>query len=368
MKTFCRQTEKQELNWEMIDIESILLIIIGVLLFELIVFVHEFGHFITAKKFGVKVNEFALGMGPKILKFQKGETLYSLRLFPIGGFCSMEGEDSESQDDRSFNKKPVWQRMVIVVAGAVMNLLLGLVLMLITLIPEEYFASTRIVYFSENAPSSQTLELYDDIRAINGYRIFTSMDLNFAFATAKSNEMSFDVERNGEYLHFDKVKFGTVEKDGKEIIQLDFKVKAVENTFGVIISQTFLSTLSTVRMVWASLVGLVTGQFGFNEVAGPIGMTSAISQAASEGLKTGFVNALMNLIYIMTIITVNLGVVNLLPLPALDGGRFMFLLVEAIRRKPVKPEHEGIVHAIGMVLLLIFMAVISINDIIKLFS
>ena len=188
----------------------------------------------------------------------------------------MEGEDSESQDDRSFNKKPVWQRMVIVVAGAVMNLLLGLVLMLITLIPEEYFASTRIVYFSENAPSSQTLELYDDIRAINGYRIFTSMDLNFAFATAKSNEMSFDVERNGEYLHFDKVKFGTVEKDGKEIIQLDFKVKAVENTFGVIISQTFLSTLSTVRMVWASVVGLVTGQFGFNEVAGPIGMTSAI--------------------------------------------------------------------------------------------
>ena len=368
MKIFCRLTEKRELNWEMIDIESIFLIIIGILLFELIVFVHEFGHFITAKKFGVKVNEFALGMGPKIIKFQKGETLYSLRLFPIGGFCSMEGEDSESEDERSFNKKPVWQRMIIVVAGAVMNLLLGLVLMLITLMPEEHFASTRIVYFADNAPSSQVLELGDDIRAINGYRIFTSMDLNFAFATAKSNEMSFDVNRNGENLHFDKVVFGTVERDGKEIIQLDFKVMALENTFGIIMSQTFLSTLSTVRMVWASLIGLVTGQFGFNEVAGPIGMTSAISQAASEGLKSSFGAALINLVYVMTIITVNLGVVNLLPLPALDGGRFVFLLVEAIRRKPVKPEHEGIVHAIGMILLLGLMVVISINDIIKLFS
>ena len=357
-----------QLNREMIDIEGILLIIIGVLLFELIVFVHEFGHFITAKKFGVKVNEFALGMGPKILKFQKGETLYSLRLFPIGGFCSMEGEDSESEDESSFNKKPVWQRMIIVVAGAVMNLLLGLVLMLITLMPEEHFASTRIVYFSENAPSSQSLQLYDDIKAINGYHVFTAMDIQFAFATTKSNEMSFDVERDGEYIHLDKVTFGTVEKDGKEIIQVDFAVKRMENTFGVIMSQTFLSTVSTVQMVWASLVGLVTGQFGFNEVAGPIGMTSAISQAASEGLKTSFFAALMNLVYIMTIITVNLGVVNLLPLPALDGGRFIFLLVEAIRRKPVKPEHEGMVHAIGMILLLIFMVVISINDIIKLFS
>ncbi len=368
MKIFCRLTGKRELNWEMIDIEGILLTIIGILLFELIVFVHEFGHFITAKKCGVKVNEFALGMGPKLIKFQKGETLYSLRLFPIGGFCSMEGEDAESADERSFSKRPVWQRMIIVVAGAVMNLLLGLLLMVITLSPEKYFASNKIVYFMENAPSSQSLKLNDEIQAINGYHVSTAMDMNFALATAKSNEMSFDVKRDGEYLHFDKVTFGTVRKNDKEIIQLDFKVAAIENNLGVLISQSFLSTVSTVRMVWASLLGLVTGQFGFNEVAGPIGMTSAITQAASEGLKSSFADALNNLIYIMTIITVNLGVVNLLPLPALDGGRFVFLLVEAIRRKPVKPEHEGIVHAVGMVLLLIFMVVISINDILRLFS
>ena len=354
--------------WEMIFIEGVFLVIIGVLLFELIVFVHEFGHFITAKKSGVKVNEFALGMGPKIIKFQKGETLYSLRLFPIGGFCAMEGEDSDSTDEMAFGNKPVWKRMIIVVAGAVMNLLLGLVLMMITLAPVKVFASNKIVNFMDNAPSSQILQKGDEIQAINGYRFLTSMDLNFALATAKSNEMSFDVKRDGKYLHFDNVKFGTVERDGKEIIQLDFQVQGIKNNFGVLVSQSFLSTVSTVRMVWASLAGLVTGQFGFNEVAGPIGMTSAISQAASEGLKSSFGDALNNLIYIMTIITVNLGIVNLLPLPALDGGRLVFLIIEAIRRKPIKPEHEGLIHGIGMVALLIFMVIISVNDVIRLFS
>ena len=352
----------------MISIESVLLVIIGVLLFELIVFVHEFGHFITAKKSGVKVNEFALGMGPKLIKFQKGETLYSLRLFPIGGFCAMEGEDIESKDERSFANKAVWKRMIIVVAGAVMNLLLGFVLMMITLAPVERFASNKIALFMDDAPSSQTLKVGDEIQAINGYRFSTSMDLTFALATAKSNEMSFDVKRDGSYLHFDSVKFGTVERDGKEMIQLDFQVQGIDNSFGVLVSQSFLSTVSTVRMVWSSLLGLVTGQFGFNEVAGPIGMTSAISQVASEGLKSSFWDALNNLIYIMTIITLNLGVVNLLPLPALDGGRLVFLIIEAIRRKPIKPEHEGLIHGIGMAALMIFMVIISINDVIRLFS
>ena len=194
------------------------------------------------------------------------------------------------------------------------------------------------------------------------------MDMTFALATAKSNEMSFDVKRDGSYLHFDSVKFGTVERDGKEMIQLDFQVQGIDNSFGVLVSQSFLSTVSTVRMVWSSLLGLVTGQFGFNEVAGPIGMTSAISQVASEGLKSSFWDALNNLIYIMTIITLNLGVVNLLPLPALDGGRLVFLIIEAIRRKPIKPEHEGLIHGIGMAALMIFMVIISINDVIRLFS
>ncbi len=360
--------------------------IIGILLFELIIFLHEFGHFFTAKKCGVKVNEFALGMGPKILKFKKGETLYSLRLFPIGGFCSMEGEDGQSTDSRAFGNKSVWKRMLIVVAGAVMNLVLGFLMMMIILVPEEGFATNRIAIMEDNALSSEFLQEGDEIKSINGYDITTSMDLNFALATARGastpktvlygtelktinvKELSFVVNRNGETLRFDHVPFATSKtENGSEILHLDFKVKGVKNDFGSLMQQTFLQTCSTVRMVWSSLIGLITGQFGFNEVAGPIGMTSAISQAASSGLQRSFWDGLSNLIFIMMVITVNLGVVNLLPLPALDGGRLVFLIIEAIRRKPIKPEREGWIHAIGMILLLLLMAIISVNDIIRLF-
>ncbi len=350
----------------MIFTDIALLIIIGVLLFELIILIHEGGHFVTAKLCGVKVNEFALGMGPKIIKFQKGETLYSLRLFPIGGFCAMEGEDSESDDNRAFGNKKVWQRMIIVVAGAVMNIILGLVLMMITLVPNKYFASSTVAVFADNATSNQQLKVGDEITKINGYDIITSTDMSFAFATAKSNKLSMTVKRDGEYVDLTDVQLPTVESDGKEILQLDFKVLAIENNFGNLVSQTFLSTVSTVRMVWASLAGLVTGQFGLNEVSGPVGMTSAITQATASGLETSFWDGLLNLIYIMMIITVNLGVVNLLPIPALDGGRLVFLIIEAIRRKPIKPEHEGYVHAIGMLVLFAFMIIISIKDVIQL--
>ena len=353
----------------MIPIEGVLLTIIGILLFELIIFIHEFGHFITAKKCGVKVNEFALGMGPKLIKFQKGETLYSLRLFPINGFCAMEGEDAESDDKRAFGNKPVWQRMLIVVAGAVNNILLGFLLMMITLIPSDRFASNEIAVFADVSNTSQQLEIGDKIKSIDGYDIFTSMDLNFALATARDNDMTFKVERKGETMTFEHIKLPTTKNDdGKEIAHLDFKVAPIPNNFGTLMQQSFLQTCSTVRMVWSSLIGLVTGRFGFNEVAGPIGMTSAISQAAATGLQSSFWDGLSNLIFIMMVITVNLGVVNLLPIPALDGGRLVFLIIEAIRRKPIKPEHEGWVHAIGMFVLLAFMAIISINDIIRLFQ
>ena len=350
----------------MIFTEAALLIIIGILLFELIILIHEGGHFVTAKLCGVKVNEFALGMGPKLIKFKKGETLYSLRLFPIGGFCAMEGEDSESEDERAFVNKKVWQRIIIVVAGAVMNIILGLVLMMITLAPNKYFASSTVAVFADNATSSQQLKVGDEIKEINGYDIITSTDMSFAFATAKSNKLSMTVKRDGEYVNLTDVQLPTVESDGKEILQLDFKVAAIENNFGTLMSQTFLSTVSTVRKVWASLAGLVTGQFGLNEVSGPVGMTSAISQATASGLETSFWDGLNNLIYVMMIITVNLGVVNLLPIPALDGGRLVFLIIEAIRRKPIKPEHEGYVHAVGMLILFAFMIIISIKDVIQL--
>ncbi len=278
----------------------------------------------------------------------------------------MEGEDENSDDERAFGNKKVWQRMLIVVAGAVMNILFGLVLMMITLAPNKYFASTTIAVFADNATSSQQLQVGDDIRSINGYKIDTITDLSFALATSKSNKLDMTVSRNGEIKNYTGVTLPTVKKNDKEIIQLDFKVAAIDNNIGTLLSQTFKSTWSTVKMVWASLIGLIRGQFSLNEVSGPVGMTSAISQATASGLESSFTDGLMNLIYVMMIITVNLGVVNLLPLPALDGGRLVFLIIEAIRRKPIKPEHEGYVHAAGMILLFAFMIIITIKDVIQL--
>ncbi len=356
----------------MIIIEVALLIIIGVLLFELIILLHEGGHFVAAKLSGVRVNEFALGMGPKLISFQKGVTTYSLRLLPIGGFCAMEGEDGESEDEGAFFTKPVWKRMIIVVAGAVMNILLGLVLMMIVLIPNKYFASTTIANFTENAVSSAQLKVDDRLVSINGYGIDTTLDMSYAFQTAKENDYTIVVERGGKYLTLDHVKLPTTEKkDNKgnvtEGLQLDFKVYPIENNFGSLMVQTWRQTVATLKMVWASLIGLVTGQFGLTDLSGPVGMANATSQVAAEGLKRSFGDAVLSLVNVMTIITLNLGIMNLLPLPALDGGRFVFLLIEAIRRKPVKREVEGYIHAGGMALLMLFMLIITVKDIIQFF-
>ncbi len=353
----------------MITIDVAILIVIGILLFELIILLHEGGHFVAAKLSGVKVNEFALGMGPKLFGFKKGETQYSLRLFPIGGYCAMEGEDEESDDSGAFKNKPVWKRMIIVVAGALMNILLGFIMTIIILAPEEYFASTTISQFSKNATSSAQLMVGDEILSINHYSIRTSTDLSFALATAKDNSFEVTVNRKGEHMTFENVKLPTVKKDEEsEVIQRDFWVQPIDNNVGTLIVQSFRMTGSTVRMVWASLIGMVTGRFGLHEVSGPIGMTSAISQATAAGLEHSFLDGLKNLLFVMMIITVNLGVVNLLPLPALDGGRLVFLIIEAIFRKPVKAEHEAYVHFAGMILLLLFMLIISVKDVIQLFS
>jgi len=355
-----------------IIIQVALLIIIGILIFELIILFHEFGHFICAKKSNVLVHEFALGMGPKIFGFQRGETQYSLRLFPIGGYCSMEGEDGESDNPRAFSKAKVWQRMIIVVAGATMNVLFGLVLMAIMLCTQEipYFASTTIDKFHDNAVSSQYgLKEGDTIISLDGYSIYTDKDFSYSLATMKTDSPVIKVERNGETVDLGKVKFAmTEDNSGRKYIQLDFWVVPIERNVGTVITQTFKQTYSVIRMIWGSLIGLVTGQFSMNDVSGPIGAASAISEATSMGLETSFKDGLSNLIFMLMVISVNLGIFNMLPLPALDGGRFFFLLIEAIFRKPVPAKYEGLVHTIGFVLLMLFMVIISLKDVFRLFN
>ena len=443
---------------------TIALILIGVLLFELIIFIHEFGHFITAKKSGIKVNEFSLGMGPKIFSFGKGETKYSLRIFPIGGFCAMEGEDEESPEPRAFNNAKVWKRMIVVIAGAVMNIILGFVLMFVVVVQQDAYSSTEVQSFPATSFSSCTgLQSGDVIKEINGYGISTSMDFNYPISTAelktvdgstleiykedcgnnlynmavslvqdknnklsdeqvskvnellskstneivkaKSKEDAFSVyenyykeindacgikdykvekiveketrkrytadilvERNGEEKLLKNVQFFTyTTKDNSDPqVSIDFYVKPIEKTFGSVISQTFKQTISTCKMIYASLGGLLTGKFGLKDMSGPIGIASAVTTVASESLSSGFMSAVNSIIYVMMIITVNLGLFNMLPFPALDGDRFVFLIIEAIRGKSVPRKVEAIVNGIGMGLLILLMILITANDIFKL--
>ena len=397
-------------------------------------------------------------MGPKLFSFTKGETTYSLRLLPIGGYCAMEGEDEESDNPRAFNNAKIYKRMIIVVAGAVMNILFGLVLMMITLLPQEQFNSTTVSAFAPCSFTASTgLKEGDTIVELNDYKINTSTDFSFAMYTmpllevdgttfeiykedclfylqshcatisSKLSEEQFNamyelwqegskailkateketaysttceyIDKINETASLEKVESYpeieekatrqryrtdvTVLRDGKEVvlkdidfftyrdgetneptIAIDFYVEPFEKTFGTLLSQTFSQTVSVVRMVWGSLVGMVTGQFGINDVSGPVGLASAITDVASESLKTGFIDAVMSIVYVMMVITVNLGVVNMLPFPALDGGRFVMLLIEAIFRKPVPRKIEGIINGVGLVLLLMLMAVITFKDI-----
>lgn len=348
---------------------NVLLIIIAVLLFGIIVFIHEFGHFFTAKLSGIKVNEFAIGMGPTLFKFQKGETQYSLRLFPIGGFCAMEGEDSASDDQGAFGNKPVWKRIIVVVAGAVMNILLGVILMMILLGQQPAFSSTTIAKFMDgSATQAAGLQAGDQFYSVNGYRVYVDRDLSFALGTADPESVDLVMVRDGQKIAFNNVKFNTREVDGKPLLTLDFYVEAIDKNVGTLITKAAADTVSTVRLVWVSLIGLITGKYGFNDIAGPVGAASAISQVASAGLKESFGAAVNNILMMMMIITVNLGIVNLLPLPALDGGRLVFLVIEGIRRKPVNPKYEGWIHAAGFALLIGLMIIVTFSDVLRLFT
>ncbi|HOU10727.1 MAG TPA: site-2 protease family protein [Clostridiales bacterium] len=337
--------------------------LVAVLFFGIVIMVHETGHFAFARLFKVRVNAFALGMGPPIAKFGKGETEYSLRLFPIGGYCKMEGEDEVSTDERAFSKKPVWQRFIIVSAGAAVNLLLGLVIVAVMLAQQNLIATTQIRSFTPDAPSMASgLAENDKILKINGRRVFSQYDISFLMARDKDAVMDFTVERGGKTVEVDAVRFQTGKEDGQRYIVYDFKVIGVEPGFASVLKYAFLETFSLARIIWLGLFDLVTGQYGLADLSGPIGVVTYIAHAAGASTKTDFTP----LLSLTALITINLGIFNLLPVPALDGGRLFFMLIEAVRRKPVPAKYENWIHAAGLVLLLIFMAFISLNDILRL--
>lgn len=350
-------------------------IIIAILVFGIIIIVHELGHFIAAKKSGVRVNEFAVGMGPKLLSKQYGETKYSLRLLPIGGYCSMEGEDQSSDDDRAFCRKSVIKRIIIVVAGALMNLILGFIFIVIMTSMTDTYASTTISWFEENAASQKSgLQIGDKVVKVNGMHIFTDTDFVYQLQSDKDGVFDMTVIRDGVKKNLKDIEF-TMSKPDKDKstsnLHIDFKVEPIERGFKSIISQSWRKSVSYARLIWVSLGDLLTGQYKINDLSGPVGIVSAISDVVSNGTTESGVNWLelfQNLFSMAALISINVGIFNLLPLPALDGGRLIFLIVEGIRKKPVSPEKEGVVHFIGLALLMVLMLYVTFNDVIKLIS
>ena len=334
----------------------------ALLFFGVIIRIHECGHFACAKLFKVKVNEFSLGMGPALFKKRKGDTLYAVRLFPIGGYVAMEGEDDASEDDRAFNKKPVWQKMIIVVAGALMNLILGFILMVLLLTTStDLIGTNTIKEFYPDAVSSQYgLQAGDRFVEIDGHHVWSELDLSFLMSRSQDGVFDFVVERDGEKVTLNDVHFATEQQNGITLIQYDFIIIGEQPGFLNIVKNAFTQSASIVRMVWLSVFDLVTGRYGMSELAGPVGTVDIIADVTAQAVSSG---SLTNLLTIMAFITINVGVANLLPLPALDGGRFLFLAVEAVRRKPVNPKYEGYVHAAGLALLLLLMVVVTYNDI-----
>ena len=329
---------------------------VAVLVFITLIIIHEFGHFIAAKLLGVRVNEFAVGFGPKLFSWGKGETRYAVNLVPLGGYCAMEGEDEESADSRAFCNKAAWRRFLIVVMGAVFNLIAGLVIVAIILAPQKRFTSTTIAEFHENAQSQQSgLRVGDKIIEVDGRRIFTTYDLSYSFTNVEDGKIDLTVRRDGKTVKLDDVTFKTEEENGISYLTVDFYVYPKEKTVGSFISETVKTAVSYCAVIWRSLIDLISGKYGISAVSGPVGVTAVIGSAAKQSLTS--------LLPIMALITINLGIFNLLPVPALDGGRLIFILFEMITGRKVPSKYEAWVHAAGFAVLIGFMLLVTAKDI-----
>jgi regulator of sigma E protease len=336
-------------------------LIASVFVFGLVVFIHELGHFIAAKCSGITVQEFAIGMGPKLFGFERGGTTYAIRLLPIGGFVSMEGEDEESDSEGSFTRAPLWRRMIVVAAGAVMNFLLGFVLLVVLVASQNYIVTRTVGEFYPDATTQQSgLQINDTILAVNGRRCYVYTDILYELVRVQDGVADLTVLRDGQRVELKDVVFDTYEVDGQTYTTQDFKWYAVHTTFWSTLKEAGLEAISMARAIWVSLIDLVTGRLPLTTVSGPIGIVSTIGEATSMGLEM--------LVWLMAMLTINLGVMNLLPIPALDGGRLVLLVVEAVRRKPLPQKYEIAINAAGFVLLIGIMLFATFNDVTKLIA
>ena len=344
----------------------IIKILLALIFFSLMIIFHEFGHFITARMFGVGVKEFAVGMGPKIVskRSKKSGTAYSIRLFPIGGFVSLVGEDEDVEAENSLVKKPWWQRFIVLSAGSFMNIVTAIVAMFILLSATPYYPSTHIAdregysVIADSVLSEYGVRDRDKIVEIDGEKMKVWQDVSYKIMIDGIKPLDITIERDGKEILLEDVKFKTAEVEGILTGVVDFAPLYIKRSFKSLVYEAFYQSFSTVKMIYTSLIDLFSGRYGLEAVSGPVGTVNVIAETAEQGF--------LSLLYLFVFISMNLGIFNLLPFPALDGGRLVFVIIEAIRGKRIPPEKEGVVHAVGMVILLVFMAVVVVSDILKL--
>lgn len=384
--------------------ETIFTILIAISVFGFLILIHELGHFISARIFKVKINEFSIGMGPRLLYYdsKKSGTRYSLAIFPFGGFVAMEGEDGDREEypDKKnkeltdailaveseqipkkeekpresgsvrFDKKPAWQRLIITAAGATVNIVAGFLIMIIvtacSAMPSTTvgsFTNDKGVPFKDSlgyevSVADSGIMVGDKIIAIDGKRVNIYDEMTYEIMRRGTEPVTVRVERNGDIQDIENVVFPTTETNGQKFGTIDFAPKEIKKNIFNVIGYSFENSVLIVRMVWESLFDLITGRYSLAAISGPIGISAEIGAAAKIGI--------IPLLYMVVIISINLGIMNLLPIPALDGGRIITILIEIITRKKIPARVERIINGVGLVLLLGLSLVVLVKDVIQL--
>lgn len=362
-------------------------IILAILLFSLLIFLHELGHFVTAKLSGVQVNEFSMFMGPAIVKWQRGETLYTIRCIPFGGYCAMEGEDGDSNNPRSFGNAAWWKRLIILLAGAAMNLLTGFLLFAICFAPAEGFVTPVIEQVQPECTivGEAGFQLGDRILEVDGEKVYTANDFSLILVVNSQQPKDgnedefvpeyhdFVVERQGSIVTLNDVKMEKhpfTQENGKQVLLYGFSFGVEEANFASVMRNSWNSTLSSIQNVRLSLGMLLAGKADLDDMMGPIGVGHQMSKVVDTA--PSILDALVNLLYLGAFFSVNLCVMNLLPIPALDGGRAVCLVlttaVEKISGKKLNPKYEAYLHGAGLIILLLLMVIIAFKDIFTIFA
>ncbi len=353
----------------------VLYILLAIFCFGVMVAIHEFGHFFTAKLLGVKVNEFSIGMGPALLSRTRGETQYSLRAFPVGGYCAMEGEDEATGDPRAFAVQTWWKKLIILAAGAFMNLVLGLVIVLCLYAGVTEMRVPVVTEFADTfaLEGEDGLLPGDEILRVDGHAVWLYDDVLTYLSRNDGGGVDLVIRRDGEKIVLDDLP----------MYRMEYQYEGQTYTgFGLIFGRTeqvgawgrvklaAAQTADFVRLVWMSLGDLISGQVSAGEVSGVIGIVDAVGDVGTQSDSVS--SGILNVLYLVAFISVNLAVMNMLPIPALDGGRIFFVLVNCViwifSRKSIPARYEGYVHTAGFLLLILLMVVVALNDVWKIIA